>query len=90
LPTESKPVATSLRARMRTSLLGYWDQARSAQRFAYAVGAALVAAGRAHLASWLLVGGAWAAPVSFRKPTTFGISFGLTTAIAVTVAVILS
>ena len=36
-------------------------------------------AGLAHLAAWLLVGGAWAGPVSFRKPTTFGISFGLTT-----------
>jgi hypothetical protein len=26
-----------------------------------------------------VVGGAWAGPISFRKPTTFGISFGLTT-----------
>ena len=26
-----------------------------------------------------MVGGAWAGPVSLRKPTTFGISFGLTT-----------
>ena len=32
-----------------------------------------------HLLAWLAVGGAWAGPVSFRKPTTFGLSFGLTT-----------
>jgi len=64
---------------MQTSLFGYWRDARPPQRFAYVVGAALIVAGLAHLAAWLLVGGAWAGPVSFRKPTTFGISFGLTT-----------
>lgn len=69
----------TLPARMRASLLGYWSQARPAQRFAYLVGGALVLAGLAHLLAWLVVGGAWAGPVSFRKPTTFGVSFGLTT-----------
>jgi hypothetical protein len=66
-------------ARMRSSMLGAWRQARPWQRFGYLVGGALVLVGLAHLAAWLLVGGAWAGPVSFRKPTTFGISFGLTT-----------
>jgi hypothetical protein len=79
LPAELKPVATSLPARMGTSLFGYWRQARAPQRFAAVVGATLIAVGLAHLATWLLVGGAWAGPISFRKPTTFGISFGLTT-----------
>jgi hypothetical protein len=74
-----KPVAGSLPARMRSSLLGYWHDARPWQRFAYLVGGTLIAAGLAHLVAWLVVGGAWAGPVSFRKPTTFGISFGLTT-----------
>jgi hypothetical protein len=64
---------------MRISLFGYWRQAHPAQRIAAAVGGALIVAGLAHLAAWLLVGGAWAGPISFRKPTTFGISFGLTT-----------
>jgi hypothetical protein len=64
---------------MGTSLSGYWRQARSPQRFAAVVGVTLIAVGLGHLAAWLLVGGAWAGPVSFRKPTTFGISFGLTT-----------
>jgi len=64
---------------MRASLLGYWHQARSPQRFAYLVGTALILVGLAHLAGWLAVGGAWQGPVSFRKSTTFGISFGLAT-----------
>jgi hypothetical protein len=79
LPAELKSVGTSLPARMRTSLLGYWRQACAPQRFAAVVGAVLIVAGLAHLVAWLLVGGAWAGPISFRKPTTFGISFGLTT-----------
>jgi hypothetical protein len=73
-------VATSLPERMRTTLLGYWRQARPWQRLGYLVGGALILVGLGHLLAWLVVGGAWAGPVSFRKPTTFGISFGLTTA----------
>jgi hypothetical protein len=70
---------TSVPDRMRASLLGYWRQARPWQRLGYLVGAALIVVGLGHLVAWLVVGGAWAGPVSFRKPTTFGISFGLTT-----------
>jgi hypothetical protein len=69
----------SVPERMRASLLGYWRQARPWQRLGYLVGAALILVGLGHLLAWLVVGGAWAGPVSFRKPTTFGISFGLTT-----------
>jgi hypothetical protein len=72
-------VSTSLPARMRAWLLGAWQQARPAQRLGYLVGGALILVGLGHLAAWLVVGGAWAGPVSLRKPTTFGISFGLTT-----------
>ena len=56
-----------------------WRRAGPAQRFASLVGGALILVGLAHLAAWLVIGGAWQGPVSFRKPTTFGISFGLTT-----------
>jgi hypothetical protein len=73
------PAAPSLPARMGASLFGSWRRAHPPQRFAAVVGAALIVAGLAHLAAWLVVGGAWAGPISFRKPTTFGISFGLTT-----------
>jgi hypothetical protein len=79
LPVALGLVATSMPARMRSTLLSYWRQARPPQRFAYVVGATLIAVGVGHLVAWLLIGGAWAGPVSFRKPTTFGVSFGLTT-----------
>ena len=72
-------VSTSLPGSMRVSLLGYWHQARPPLRLGYVVGGALVLVGVVHLVAWLAVGGAWAGPVSFRKPTTFGVSFGLTT-----------
>jgi hypothetical protein len=39
------------------SLAGEWRQARPAQRFAYLVGGALMLAGVAYLAAWLVVGG---------------------------------
>src|SRR6266540_2480848 len=76
---EAPLASPSLPGRMRASLLGDWQQARPAQRFAYLVGGALILVGLAHLVAWLAVGGAWQGPVSYRKPTTFGISFGLTT-----------
>ena len=69
----------SLSRAMGASLLGYWREARAYQRLGYLVGATLMLVGLGHLVAWLVVGGAWAGPVSVRKPTTFGISFGLTT-----------
>jgi hypothetical protein len=80
VPAELKLVApASLAAKVWGSLLGSWREARPPQRFAYGAGAGLILVGLAHLAAWLVVGGIWAGPVSFRKPTTFGVSFGLTT-----------
>jgi hypothetical protein len=64
---------------MWAAVRGWWAGARGYQRLAYVVGGALILVGLGHLAAWLVVGGAWAGPVSWRKPTTFGISFGLTT-----------
>jgi len=54
-------------------------RAGPAQRFAYLTGGVLIVAGVAHGAAWLVAGGAWQGPVSFRKPATFDLSFGLTT-----------
>jgi hypothetical protein len=72
-------ISPSLPGRMRASLAGEWRQAGPAQRFASLVGGTLILVGLAHLSAWLVLGGAWQGPVSLRKPTTFGISFGLTT-----------
>ncbi|MFJ6570526.1 hypothetical protein ACIQNU_24240 [Streptomyces sp. NPDC091292] len=52
--------------------------ARSAERLCYAVGAVLVLSGLAHLVVFAVDGGPWEGPVSWRKPVTFGLSFGLT------------
>ncbi|WP_163570071.1 hypothetical protein [Fodinicola feengrottensis] len=45
---------------------------------AYVVGALLIGVGLAHGVVWLIVGGSAVGPLSIRKPTTFGISFGIT------------
>jgi hypothetical protein len=65
---------------MWASLRGFWDDAPGYQRLAYLVGAALIATGLVHAGIWAVVGGSAAGPLSWRKPTTFGMSFGLTTA----------
>ncbi|MFJ9175788.1 hypothetical protein [Streptomyces sp. NPDC102360] len=51
---------------------------RPAERICYATGAALVASGLLHLVVFGVDGGPWNGPVSWRKPITFGLSFGLT------------
>lgn len=48
------------------------------ERLGYAVGLGLMATGALHGLVFLVDGGAWQGPVSWRKPTTFGLSFGLT------------
>lgn len=51
---------------------------RPVERACYAIGAALIAAGLFHLGVLLATGGSWQGPLSWRKPFTFGLSFGLT------------
>lgn len=57
-----------------------WRDARPIERAAYLVAAALLASGLLHLAIFLAGDTSWSGPVSWRKPTTFGLSFGLTLA----------
>lgn len=47
------------------------------QRFAYLCGAVLVLSGVVHGFVFLLDGGPWEGPVSWRKPILFGLSFGI-------------
>lgn len=49
-----------------------------AQKFGYAMGGLLVLSGVFHVGVYLVDGGAWAGPLSWRKPIVFGLSFGLT------------
>ncbi|GAA0576745.1 hypothetical protein [Streptomyces crystallinus] len=52
----------------------------AAARLALATAAALFASGLFHLGVFAVAGGPWDGPVSWRKPATFGLSFGLTLA----------
>jgi hypothetical protein len=56
----------------------FWTAGRPVEQLAYLVGAVLVLSGLAHLGVQAVAGGPWEGPVSWRKPTTFGLSFGLT------------
>lgn len=51
---------------------------KAVERAAYSAGGLLILSGVIHLAVLQLSGGAWEGPLSLRKPTTFGLSFGLT------------
>ncbi|MFE2509486.1 hypothetical protein ACFXC9_13680 [Streptomyces naganishii] len=51
---------------------------RPVERLCLATGLLLVLAGLAHLVVFAVDGGPWYGPVSWRKPVTFGLSFGVT------------
>ncbi|ANP49878.1 uncharacterized membrane protein (DUF485 family) [Streptomyces griseochromogenes] len=51
---------------------------RPAERLCHATGLLLVLSGLAHLVVFAVDGGPWDGPVSWRKPVTFGLSFGVT------------
>jgi hypothetical protein len=71
--------STSLPRSMWASLRGYWEDAPGYRRLAYLTGVALMATGLVHALTWAVVGGSADGPLSWRKPTAFGLSFGLTT-----------
>lgn len=74
----SNPVSTAAQTRSpREHIVAALRDARPVERIGYLVGAALVLAGVAHVAVFLINGGPWYGPVSWRKPITFGLSFGL-------------
>ncbi|MBC6448905.1 hypothetical protein GPZ80_17180 [Actinokineospora sp. HBU206404] len=62
---------------MLASLRGVWVRGRTVERIGYVVGACLLLSGFAHFGVFLADGGPWEGPVSWRKPVTFGLSFGL-------------
>lgn len=61
------------------SVRSYLSDATGYQRLAYAIGALLLLSGLVHLGIFLIGGGPWQGPVSWRKAITFGLSFGITT-----------
>jgi len=67
-------------SRLADSLKRSWTEGARVERIAYAVGGLLFLSGLVHLVVLIVSGGTWTGPVSLRKPTTFGLSFGLTLA----------
>jgi hypothetical protein len=65
-------------AGMGGSVRSFWYRSRRVERVAHLVGTLLLMSGLIHLAVLALGGGTWMGPLSLRKPTTFGLSFGLT------------
>ncbi|WP_436501866.1 hypothetical protein [Actinokineospora sp. HUAS TT18] len=63
---------------MRAAVREVWTGGTRVERVAYVVGFALLLSGIAHFGVFLVDGGPWQGPVSWRKPVTFGLSFGLT------------
>jgi hypothetical protein len=57
--------------------IGRFAPAASYQRFAYVCSALMVFSGLAHVLVYLVDGGPWSGPVSWRKPIVFGLSFGI-------------
>ncbi|WP_328678143.1 hypothetical protein OG226_14980 [Streptomyces sp. NBC_01261] len=51
---------------------------RPAERLCHVTGALLILSGLVHLGVFAVDGGPWYGPVSWRKPVTFGLSFGAT------------
>jgi len=56
---------------------GRFTPVASYQRFAYWSGALLLLSGACHALVFLVDGGSWEGPVSWRKPIVFGLSFGI-------------
>ncbi len=62
-----------------TAALGrIWATAGRVERAGFLIGAVLIGSGLFHLGLFAVDGGPWHGPVSWRKPATFGLSFGLT------------
>jgi hypothetical protein len=63
---------------MAGALWSFWCQGRRSERSAYVVGSLLVVSGLVHLVLLIVTGGSWEGPLSLRKASTFGFSFGVT------------
>jgi hypothetical protein len=71
---------------MLVSLRSFWTRGRRIERIGYAVGALLLVSGIVHAGILVVSGGSWTGPLSWRKPTVFGASFGITLVTIVWVA----
>jgi hypothetical protein len=59
-----------------------WRDAPDYQRFVYSVSLAILLAGTIHAIIWAVLGGSWTETISWRKPTLFFLSSGVTVLIS--------
>ncbi|MFF1834509.1 hypothetical protein ACFVXE_09945 [Streptomyces sp. NPDC058231] len=76
--TTSEPIRVGAAGPASGVVPPWWHRARPVERLCYATGGLLVVSGLLHLMVFAVDGGPWDGPVSWRKPITFGVSFGLT------------
>jgi hypothetical protein len=77
VPTATDVTSRTSRPRLE-AVVTWWAATRPIERVCFLVGAVLMLAGVFHLGVLVVSGGPWDGPVSWRKPATFGLSFGLT------------
>ncbi|MDQ1749936.1 MAG: hypothetical protein QOE71_992 [Pseudonocardiales bacterium] len=65
-------------SRLGSPAMNLLSAQRPIERACYVVGAVLIASGLLHLGMFALDPRPWLGPLSWRKPVTFGLSFGLT------------
>jgi hypothetical protein len=66
------------RRSVSSALWSFWRRGSFVERAGYGAGALLLVSGLVHLAIVIGGAGSWEGPLSWRKPATFGMSFGLT------------
>ncbi|WP_392668773.1 hypothetical protein [Streptomyces sp. LN785] len=76
--TTSEPIRVGAAGPTQGPVPPWWRRARPVERLCYATGGLLIVSGLLHLMVFAVDGGPWDGPVSWRKPITFGVSFGLT------------
>ncbi len=69
-----------LGADLHALLARWWHEAPNYQRFVYRVSALLFVGGMFHAIVWAVLGGSWTETISWRKPTLFLASAGLSVA----------
>lgn len=72
--------AQSVLQPLAESAASLWKAGRRIEQAGYAIAATLFTSGVAHMGVFAVAGGPWEGPVSWRKPVTFGVAFGLSVA----------
>lgn len=75
---------------LTNKITALWTNGRVVERIGYVVAILAFTSGLFHLIVYAIDGGPWTGPVSWRKPVTFGLSFGIVLATIVWVSTYIS